>query len=180
MSGNIDGTVTIKGLQELKNALWAADPAMKKELRQQFKSIGNILSDEAKAIATSQGLVGTQKWDHHKGRLVKGIHPTATELKVVVNETAKDPKGYRYPKIYEYGGATHVSTFAKGTRKRTSVAKTNASKTATRLGLSAGADIYHGARAFMQPALDSKREEIYQRMEEVTKAAEIAFENGGS
>jgi hypothetical protein len=173
-------TFYIEGLDETKKALRAAGKEMRKEIRAQFKAVGNVLAEEAKSIATAQGLVGTQPWDHHKGRLVKSIHPTAGAFQVVVNETARgdDKSKYRYPQIYEYGGSTHVSTYKKGEMQRSAVRKKRRSKTATRLGLKGGADVYHGSRAFMYPALKNKEEEIMRRMEYVTKKAAETFKNG--
>lgn len=174
--------VRVEGLNEARAGLKAAGPAMRKEIKQQFKAVGGILAEEAKSIAESQGLRGTQPWDKHKGRLINSIKPTVGEWKVVVNETAKDPKGYRYPKIYEYGGSTHVSTYKKvdGKYLRTAVEKKHGSATSARLGLSSGYDEYHGARAFMGPALDAKRDEIAERMAAVTAAAAERFGNGGA
>lgn len=175
--------VRIDGVNEAKKGLKASGPAMRKEMRQKFKEIGTILSTEAQTVARSKGLIGTQPWDRHKGRLVNSIKPTAREFQVVVNETAKAGTGrnpnYRYPKIYEYGGSTHVSTYTKGNKRRTAVEKKRKSKTASRLNLGAGATVYTGSRAFMGPALENKRELVVDKMTDVTKAAAEAFGKGG-
>ncbi len=169
-----DFEVEVKGLNELKRALRDSGPAMRREFCQEFKKIGQVLTSEAQSIARQQGLVGKTTYANGKkrkgytpGNLVKKITPQASEMQVRVRETAVRKskgytKGFPYPKVYEYGGATHRPGPMSGGKGSASEVKRR-SKTAKSRGLGAGATKVTGSRAFMAPALAKTEAEILRR-----------------
>ncbi len=94
-------TVTLGGFKELVKAIRKMEPVLRKEMRVKLRAAGQVVSDEAKAEARRQGLYDT-------GKLVRSIRIAlrARSVRVVVGAKRKSwkfPKGYNYPKRYEYG-----------------------------------------------------------------------------
>lgn len=93
-------TIEIRGLKETKLALRESGKVMRREIRQQFKILGEVVAVEARKIARNRGL-------EDKGKLISSIRPQAREFSVVVKAGAKRKsrkyaQGYNYPRRYEY------------------------------------------------------------------------------
>jgi hypothetical protein len=94
-------TLQIRGLAALQRDLGKVNKTAKKEVRDGLKDVGDIVSREAKLIASAKGLNKT-------GTLIRRIVPTVRQQGVFVEAKArkkskKYPGGYRYPAVYEYG-----------------------------------------------------------------------------
>ncbi|MBT9134597.1 MAG: hypothetical protein DDT38_01336 [Firmicutes bacterium] len=94
-------TIMLDGFKELMRAIRKMEPTLRKEMRVRLKTAGQIVSDEAKARARGQGLYAT-------GKLVRSVRVglRARSVDIVVGarrKSRKFPKGYNYPKRYEYG-----------------------------------------------------------------------------
>ncbi|MBT9156743.1 MAG: hypothetical protein DDT37_01731 [Firmicutes bacterium] len=95
--------IVLGGFSETMRAIRRMESVMRKEMRLKLKAAGQIISDEAKAQANQQGLVAT-------GKLVRSIRVglRARSVSVIVGarrKSRKYPKGFNYPKVYEYGTA---------------------------------------------------------------------------
>ncbi len=96
----ISETIVLGGFKEMMKAIRKMEPVMRKETRTKLKTAGQIVSDEAKVQARQQGLYAT-------GKLVRSIRIglRARSVNIVVGAVRKSrkfPKGYSYPKRYEY------------------------------------------------------------------------------
>jgi hypothetical protein len=165
---------TMFGVDAARAGLRGASKTMKREIEDEMKAIGTIVSDEAQSVAASKGL-------KRSGNLISMIRPMAGTMQVSVRASAKRkspkyPQGYNYPKVYEYGGRLATMN-GKGSNRAIRNVK-NRSTTAKRLGLSAGSTHFTGSREFMHPALEAKTPEVVQRMQGVVLKMAIAFKTG--
>lgn len=156
--------IAVTGYSEMMRAINRMEKTTKKKAKSLLKEVGRMVATEAQSIARQKGLVRT-------GNLVRSIKPSVTVSTARIVESALSysggqTKGFPYPKIYEYGGATH-----RASRKGSS-AVSRRSQTAGRLGLGAGATRYTGSRAFMAPALAAKKEEGVRKFEEILSELE--------
>ena len=103
----------------------------------------------------------------------KGAIALVTIKASAKRKSAKYSKGFNYPMVYEYGGASHRSDQRGGL---TAVKKRSAA--ASRLKLRHGKTSTTGSRAFMAPALASKKDEAVAEMTKVLE--EVALEFGRS
>jgi hypothetical protein len=128
------GPLQVEGLDELIVAFAQLDADLRRELSTRLRSLAGVVATDARAIALAKGL-------KRSGDLIAGIKTQVKGTTAWVIETArrvspKYPEGYRYPAIYEFGG---------GRRKSTDPAWFRAP----------------GIRAFMTPAVDKDREQVF-------------------
>jgi hypothetical protein len=165
-------TLEVTNLKETRRALRNAGKDVRRDIRQQLKSVGEIVSTEAQAIASAEGLYRT-------GKLVRSIKPSASSMTVKIRATAKRksrkyPTGFNYPRVYEFGGATHRSNGKGGL----SPIRNRSKKGAALARLGKGPTAVHGPRAFMKPALDKRREEVLTKFRGVLESVGVKFKNG--
>jgi len=109
----------------------------------------------AKVIAIQKGLSDT-------GNLVRGIGSFARGNTAGITEKA-NRDGYPYPGIYEYAGSTSRSDKKGGMSAITNRSTIGAALIAKH-GLGSGT---HGARAFMQPAMDAETDTAIIALDEL-------------
>lgn len=90
-------TIHVEGLKELDRAFGKLSKDLRKELRDELRAAGRIVSAEAKTIAAQKGLV-------RSGKLVRAIRPTVKGGSLFVRDGARGSDGFPYPKRYEFEG----------------------------------------------------------------------------
>lgn len=126
-----------------------------KELREKLKVAGQDVSEQAETEARSRGLYSTRDGIH----LAEKNVPMATTKQVVIRNKATRG-GFRYPGIYEFGGAE-----VRATHGRFSAIK-NRSEQGARLKQSGTSLLAgYGPRAFMAPAIIKKLPEFEKQLE---------------
>lgn len=144
-----------ENLKELQKHLKELDTGLDKELREKLKVAGQTVAEQAKEEALSRGLYSTRDAVH----LAEKNVPHATMSQVVIRNKATRG-GFRYPGIYEYGGAELRATHGKLSRIR------NRSEQGARLKQS-GTSLVPGLgpRAFLAPAVVKKLPEFEKQLE---------------
>ncbi len=144
--------IVYKNLSQFQKNLKELGTGLEKELRDKLKVAGGEVADQAKAEAISQQLVGKTR------KLSTQIAAMATTRQVVIRSKA-NRKGFKYPGIYEFGGAD-----ARGTHGMLKAIK-NRSAQGERLRKAGTAKVPgYGPRAFMAPAVIKKLPEFEKQM----------------
>lgn len=151
-------TLQVEGLRQLRRDIKKVDASIDKDyIRPALKDIGQIVADEAKAIARSRfNTLST-------GNLANKIKPSVTQNAVFV--VAKATRGgYPYPGVYEFGGRDVQITAGGGmTRIRN---RSRIGRSLRNGGPAQGEFGEYGPNAFLYPATVNKAEEVERRFEE--------------
>lgn len=142
-------------LLQFQKALKELDTGLDVELREKLKVAGETVAEQAEAEARANGLYSTRDAVH----LAEKNVPHATMSQVVIRNKATRG-GFRYPGIYEYGGAEVRGTHGKYSRIR------NRSEQGERLRQQYGRSKLagYGPRAFLAPAVIKKLPEFEEQM----------------
>lgn len=93
--------VEVEGLQELLRAFGQMDRALSREVRREYRVIGQLVARSAKSVAEAKGLRGSaHTGDHKPGALIRGIRPAVRGSTLVIQDLVRR-KGFPYPALYE-------------------------------------------------------------------------------
>jgi hypothetical protein len=93
--------VKVEGLQELTQAFGRMDRALSRELRREYRVIGQLVGRRIKTIAEALGLRGSERTgDHKPGALIRGVRPAVRGSTLVIQDLVRR-KGFPYPQVAE-------------------------------------------------------------------------------
>ncbi len=152
-----DDLIVWPGLLEFQRDLKKLDIGLDRHLRKQMKEAGKGTAEQAKSEALSRGLYSTRDRVHLSEKNVA----IASTKQVVIRNKAVNQDKYRYPGIYEYGGAE--VRYSKGRAREIR----NRSEQGARLK-NMGTSLLpgFGPRAFIAPAIIKTLPDFQEKLTE--------------
>lgn len=139
-----DDLLVLPELAAFQRDLKKLDTGLDRELRKQLKDAAKSTAELAKEEALSRGLYSTRDNVHLANKNV----PVATTKQVVIRNKAVNQDGFRYPAIYEYGGAE-----LRGSHGRYSQVRNRTEQGARLKSMGSSLLPGYGPRAFLAPAI---------------------------